>query len=250
MQKFSSRLPERVKKPLRHFRGMVGRVPYAGRGRLCPVCGRWSRRFKPAGIVPRPEARCPRCGALERHRFVWLFFERCTNLFDGRPKQVLHIAPEACFEARLRQRLGEEYLTADLLNPHVMVQMDITDIQYPAGSFDVIYCSHVLEHVPDDQQAIRELCRVLRPGGWAVLMVPITVERTYEDPSITDPAGRLAAFGQENHVRRYGLDFAERLCAAGFKAEVVQVSDLLPPHEARRRGLTRASGPIFYCTKG
>src|SRR5690606_8666735 len=125
--------------------------------------------------------------------------------------------PEACFEARLRQRLGEEYLTADLLNPHVMVQMDITDIQYPAGSFDVIYCSHVLEHVPDDQQAIRELCRVRRPGGWAVLMVPITVERTYEDPSITDPAGRLAAFGQENHVRRYGLDFAERLCAAGFK---------------------------------
>src|SRR5690606_6806823 len=132
MKKVSTRLPERVKKPLRHFRGMVGIVPYAGRGRLCPVCGRASRRFQPAGIVRREEARYPHCKALERHRFVWLFFERRTNLFDGRPKQVLHVAPEACFEPRLRQRLGEGYLTADLFSPQVMVQMDITDIQYPA----------------------------------------------------------------------------------------------------------------------
>jgi ubiquinone/menaquinone biosynthesis C-methylase UbiE len=98
---------------------------------------------------------------------------------------MLHVAPELCFESRFRQVIGSGYLTADLFAEGADVKMDITDICFPEGSFDLIYCSHVLEHVPDDKKAMREFYRVLKSGGWAVLLVPITVELTLEDPNIT-----------------------------------------------------------------
>jgi SAM-dependent methyltransferase len=199
--------------------------------------------------VLRDEARCVFCGALERHRLAWLYFQRETDLFDGRHKRVLHVAPEPCFEPRLRACLGDGYLTADLLSPRVMVRMDITAIQYPDDHFDAIYCSHVLEHVPDDRAALREFFRVLKPGGWAILLVPITADQTFEDPSITDPAERLRLFGQEDHVRRYGPDYVERLRGAGFQVCTCTVADLVRPADARRMGLTPASGEIYYCTK-
>jgi ubiquinone/menaquinone biosynthesis C-methylase UbiE len=127
--------------------------------------------------------------------------------------------------------------------------MDITDIQYPSQSFDVIYCSHVLEHIQDDRQAMRELHRVLKEDGWAVLLVPITAEKTYENPSIATPAERLRAFGQEDHCRRYGPDLVNRLREAGFTVEVTKVEELLSKADAIRMGLTHASGDIHYCTK-
>jgi ubiquinone/menaquinone biosynthesis C-methylase UbiE len=129
------------------------------------------------------------------------------------------------------------------------VTMDITDIQYPDESFDVIYCSHVLEHVPEDRQALREFYRVLRRGGWAVLLVPITADRTCEDPSAVDPSERKRVFGQEDHVRRYGPEFRDRLCEAGFDVCVRQVSELCSEEEAVRMGLTAASGAIYCCRR-
>jgi SAM-dependent methyltransferase len=176
-----------------------------------------------------------------------LYFARRTNLFDGRPKRVLHVAPERCFEGPLRQRLGAGYLTADLLDPRAMEQMDITDIQHPDESFDVIYCSHVLEHVPDDRRAMRELRRVLKKDGWAVLLVPITAERTIEDPTVTDPAERERLFGQHDHVRRYGPDYADRLREAGFDVVITEVSDLLGDGDLIRMGLTGATMTIYHC---
>ncbi len=127
--------------------------------------------------------------------------------------------------------------------------MDITNIEYPDQSFDVIYCSHVLEHVQDDKRAMREFFRVLKNNGWAILLVPITSEKTFEDPSIIEPLERLQAFGQENHVRRYGPDYVDRLCEAGFSVEVTKVNDLVQSNEAVKMGLTLASGEIYYCTK-
>jgi predicted SAM-dependent methyltransferase len=172
-----------------------------------------------------------------------------TDLFDGRQKKVLHVAPELCFESRLRGRLGENYITADLYDPRAMVKMDITNIKYDNQSFDVIYCGHVLEHVQDDRRAMREFHRVLRRNGWAILLVPITAEETFEDPSIVDPKQRLEAFGQEDHVRRYGPDYIDRLREAGFKVDVAKVEDLVDKDDAIRMGLTSASGEIYYCTK-
>lgn len=213
------------------------------------MCGKSSSGFAPYGITTREEAQCVHCGALERHRLLWLFLRERTDLFDGKPKKMLHVAPESCFESRLKERLGEDYLTADLSSSRAMVKMDICDIQYADQSFDVIYCSHVLEHVADDRQALRELFRVLKNNRWAILLVPITCEKTFEDSSIVDPKERLKAFGQEDHVRRYGPDYIERLRAAGFTVAITRVGDLADSAEAARMGLTPASGEIFYCTK-
>src|SRR5205823_10364596 len=130
-----------------------------------------------------------------------------------------------------------------------MVAMDITAIQFPDESFDVIYCSHVLEHVPDDRRAMREFHRVLKTGGWAILLVPITAERTVEDPSVLDPAERLRLFGQEDHVRRYGPDYTDRLREAGFEVAEVAVTDLVNAADARRMGLLQATGVIHHCWK-
>lgn len=249
MKAFASKLPEWAKAPLRRLRDLVRAVPYYGKGRFCPVCGKSSRRFRPFGLVPREDAECVHCGAVERHRLLWLYASRRTNLFDGKPKKMLHVAPESCFESRLQQRLGDNYITADLFSPRAMVKMDITNIDYPDRSFDVIFCSHVLEHVQDDRKAMREFHRTLKGNGWAILLVPITAEETFEDPSIIEPEERLRAFGQVDHVRIYGPDYADRLRDAGFSVEVTEVNDLAQNDEALRMGLTPASGEIYYCTK-
>jgi len=162
---------------------------------------------------------------------------------------MLHVAPERAFENLLKHRLGSGYLTADLHNLSAMVRMDITNINYAEETFDVIYCSHVLEHVPDDRRAIRELHRVLKSDGWAVLVVPITADRTFEDPSITDPSERLRLFGQEDHVRRYGPDFVQRLKEAGFKVKLTTVLDFLTEEEMARIGITDTAVEVYHCTK-
>ncbi len=249
MKAITSKLPEAIKAPLRRFGSAARGLLYRGSGRECPMCGRSSSRFARYGFVPREDALCVHCGALERHRLMWLFVTRRTNLFDGTPKKILHVAPEECMEGKLRRQFGDGYLTADLMDPKAMVRMDVTDIRYPDGSFDVIFCNHVLEHVQEDIQAMREFRRTLRDGGWAIVLVPITADRTFDDPSVTDPAERLRLFGQEDHVRAYGPDYADRLREAGFHVDVVEVRDLVDEADATRMGLTDASGEIYYCRK-
>jgi SAM-dependent methyltransferase len=227
-------------------------LPYRGTGRKCPVCEKSSRVFLDSGMPRRKEAKCPHCWSLERHRLLWLFLKDKTNLFDGTAKSVLHVAPERCFEPRLRSLLGNEYLTADFLDPRAMVKMDITDIQYPDESFDVIICNHVLEHVNDDLKAMSEFHRVLKPSGWAILLVPISSEKTFEDPSVTDPRERLRLFGQEDHVRRYGPDYVDRLRSVGFQVQSFKASDLVNTelmHQFQISDEIGSTGEVYYCTK-
>jgi SAM-dependent methyltransferase len=190
------------------------------------------------------------CGALERDRLAWLFLSRKTDFFNGKQKSMLHIAPEHCFSSKFSDSIGDGYLTADIDGTRSMVQMDITNIQYPDNSFDVIYCSHVLEHVPDDRTAIRECFRILKLGGWAILLVPVSGDKTFQDLSITDPAERVRLFGQDDHVRQYGADFVDLLKEAGFMVKETVASDFLSKEEVLRMGLgNRGAGAIFYCTK-
>ena len=237
----------RLKSLLRAIRNFVYRIAYRGTKRLCPVCGTTARRFRPFGVEwKREQAMCVYCGALERHRLMWLFLERKTDVFTTPGKRFLHIAPEPT-EIRIRQRVGAGYVSADLSDPSVDVQMDITRIQYPDESFDVVYCSHVLEHVPDDRLAMREFRRVLAKDGLALFLVPISAEETFEDPTITDPNDRVLAFGQNDHVRRYGPDVVDRLREAGFRVQVVRDSDVANGEEIWRMGLA-GSGEIFLGT--
>ena len=241
---------EILKAPIRIIKKII-RIPeyyiiYSGKRLYCPVCEKHSRKFKRYGIIPRDNARCFICGSFERHRLVWLYFTKKTNLFDEKPKKFLHIAPESCFVKKLRKRIGVGYLTTDIKNTKVMVKMDITNINYPDESFDVIYCSHVLEHIVDDMSAIRELHRILKRSGWAILMVPIKGDKTFEDPLIKDPGERLKVFGQKDHVRIYGRDFVDRLKRGGFKVKEVAPSDFLTTDEISKMVIR---GKIYYCTK-
>jgi SAM-dependent methyltransferase len=250
VKRLYSFFPSPIKRKLRVARDFWQRISCYGTGRWCPVCGKPSRKFRPFGkYVPRKDAQCVHCGALERHRFVWLYLDAKTDLFDGRNKNLLHVAPERCFKKRFRERLGAGYVTADLLDPGVTVKMDVTDIPYPNGFFDAIYCSHVLEHVQNDRRAMREFYRVLKPDGWAILLVPITAPVTLEDSCVVEPNECLRIFGQEDHVRRYGPDYVERLRDAGFKVAVTKVSDLFKKEDQTLMGLTLASGEIYSCTK-
>jgi SAM-dependent methyltransferase len=245
----AAKLPNWSKVPLRALRDHVDKILFYGERRFCPVCRKSSPRFQSSGRVPRKDAKCIHCGALERHRLLWLYMSRRTNLFEGKSRKMLHVAPEPCFEPFLRQHLGDNYITADLFDSRAMVKMDITNINYPDESFDVIYCSHVLEHVQDDRKAMREFYRILKNDGWAILLVPINVEETFEDPSITEAEERLRIFGQRNHVRNYGPDYVDRLCDAGFCVKIPKVNDFVQNDEIIQMGLTSASGEIYYCTK-
>jgi SAM-dependent methyltransferase len=150
----------------------------------------------------------------------------------------------------LEKRLGSRYVSADLSSPDVMVRLDIVRSPFCDGSFDAIICNHVLEHVPDDRAAMRELLRLLKPGGWALLQVPIglSLAETFEDPTITTPEAREAAFGQRDHVRIYANDYEQRLESAGFRVDVQSFAAELARVEAARYGLdTREK--LYVCRK-
>jgi predicted SAM-dependent methyltransferase len=226
---------------------------YRGDRVECPCCGGTFRKFMPT-IKPvgpnRARARCPSCGARERTRLLWLYLENKTNVLTE-DLRVLHFAPERMVEKRLKSQPNVEYVSADIDPRRALVEADITDLPFADNSFDVILCSHVLEHVVDDRAAMRELYRVLTPRGWAIVLVPIASRRTetFEDPAIVAPEERERIFGQADHVRIYGRDFRHRLEQAGFVVTVADYRGELGEPLARRYGL-RARKPILHvCVK-
>jgi hypothetical protein len=157
-------LPEPFRKLLRAIRFFIF---YTGDDRLCPVCGKTSRRFGSRLKHPREDALCMWCGSHERHRFAWVFLSRCTDLFDDQFRTMLHLAPERCLQRRFEATVGLEYITADLHDPAAMVRIDITDIEYDDDTFDVVYCSHVLEHVGSGRRTTFGATAPILPTGSA-----------------------------------------------------------------------------------
>jgi SAM-dependent methyltransferase len=208
------------------------RVALSGNNYFCPLCRGSFRSFLRAGEVSRQKAKCPGCGSLERHRLLWLALARLWDSGEiGLGGALLHIAPEESLTTRLKSSF--EYLSADLDGSKAMVAMDITAIPFPENSFDAIVCNHVLEHVPQDRRALSELYRVMKPGGWGSIQVPMAGEDTKED-EIPDIAQRILLYGQSDHVRSYGLDFMERLKEAGFTVLYISKSELLDSTEEER----------------
>jgi predicted SAM-dependent methyltransferase len=164
---------------------------------------------------------------------------------------VLHFAPEKRLEQRLAAQPNLDYVSTDLDRPRAMVKADITALPFPDESFDVILCSHVLEHVIDDRQAMAELFRVLKPSGWAVLQVPISRRRseTFEDPTIVAPRDRERLYGQADHVRIYGRDFTARVREAGFTVREEDYGRELGEARARRYGLRPHKVGLHVCSK-
>jgi len=199
---------------------LVAPMLYAGNQVACPVCERSFRKFLAYGskTAHRPNVLCPYCLSLERHRLMWLFLQQKTNFFRDQLK-VMHIAPEQCFHGKFKKLKNIQYFTGDLESPLAEYHFDLHDIPFDRDEFDVVICNHVMEHVDDDLQCMGELHRILKPGGWALMQVPIDYSRdnTYEDASITTPEEREKHFWQKDHVRLYGKDYPDRLRKVGFK---------------------------------
>lgn len=221
---------------------------YSGSRFECNICGRTLTAFERSPFT-QGEKQCPFCFSRPRHRTMYRWFQERSDLYDGRSKRMLHVAPEVALSPKFQAIPNLDYLSGDLDPRLAMVQMDITDIRYPDNSFDVIYCSHVLEHVPDDRKAMRELARVLKPGGWAVIAVPIWhPTATYEDPSVTSKWARWWTFGQSDHVRMYGPDFLDRLQTEGFAVEIDRVPSTFTDKDVERYGLSRED--VYISRKG
>jgi SAM-dependent methyltransferase len=232
--------------------GAVRSLRYRGDSVSCPCCGGSFDRF--CAHRERPLAKCPRCGSLERHRLLLLFLADRTDILE-RPLELLHAAPEHALLLTLSRQPNLRYRTVDLDSPLAQDHADLMRLPYPAERFDVVLCSHVLEHVGDDRLALAEIRRVLVPGGRAVLMSPIDERRreTLEDDDVLAPADRARVFGQADHVRRYGRDFAGRVAECDFSVETIPYIDELSVADVRRMGLRRESelferDDIFVCT--
>ena len=240
------------------------RLRHFGLNRHCPFCAATVRAFVPEGqehqvlfdleVVGggrRDDVVCPVCGAFDRERLVYLFLNN-RGLVQG-PMRIMHVAPEAKLGAWLRRRAQGGYLSADLMSTAVDENFDLQAIPHPDASFDAVIVNHVLEHIGDDAKAMRECQRVLKPGGWAILQVPIALklEHTIEDPSETDPAARQRRFGQDDHIRIYTQgDYVARLQRAGFEVEQFRWTEERAAYGGaeNRYGLLEKE-VLFFCRK-
>jgi SAM-dependent methyltransferase len=206
-------VPDRVKRSIDHvlyvvrfYRSLGGVVP-----RECPICD-FKGLFRAFGQPPRYDAVCPKCGSKERHRLIRLALQQHHIREDA---EIIHFAPEASVALILPKK---NYRSAELEPGKADLALDLCRIALPDQSVDVVMVNHVLEHVDDDNQALSEIFRILRPGGLLITTVPIIdgwVD-TYEDKSVTRASDRELHFGQWDHVRYYGRDFRARVMGAGF----------------------------------
>jgi len=222
---------------------------YRGNRFTDPVNGKSYRKFLPYGYAKvRENVLSPGTLSLERHRLMWLFLQQKTDFFSQAYK-VLHFAPEQAFYKRFKKLKNLEYVTTDLHSPLADVKADITRLPFDDNEFDVIFCNHVLEHIPDDIQAMKELYRVMKPGGWGIFQIPLDEnrEKTFQDDSITDPKERTRIFGQYDHVRVYGRDYFNKLESIGFRVEKVDLTAGMTPEEIEKFRLVKGEIlPVVY----
>jgi len=254
-------LPERVYHGISALRDTAR---YVGLRRYCPACGKRSARFRDfdltplhveGGIIPAqviPQTVCPWCGSQLHHRLLWTILPDVLRVIirekpaAQRPK-VLHFAPERFSVPRLSMNREIDYLTTDFARGDVNLRLDICHLGLARESIDLVVASHVLEHVPSDVEAIAELWRILVPRGTALLLVPLLASKSYELDNVTSPEERVRLYGQDDHVRAYGLDFADRLRARGFSVETITAVDA--GLKTSNEYISRVQGVLFKAIK-
>lgn len=230
------------------FRSIFDSIFYYGNSLTCPICGGHFRKF--LSYRKRPNVLCPKCYSFERHRLIWLYLNNGTNILTENIK-VLHIAPEYIFQKLFKSMTNIDYIATDLSSSLADVKSDITGMSFKDNSFDAILCVHVLEHIIKDKEAMRELYRILKHGGWAILQSPVEpkLEKTFEDANIKSPEDRERIFGYSQHVRIYGKDYKQRLENAGFIVNVdssIRDSNI---SNITKYGLLERESDIYFCTK-
>ena len=212
------------------------KIFYRGNKFTDPIDGRSYRKFLPYGYKKlRPNALSPGTLSLERHRLLWLYLKRETAFLKDK-KKVLHIAPEQALYKKFKKIEFWDYITLDLNSPLADIKADITNLPFDDNIFDLIICNHVLEHIQDDIIAIKEIYRVLKKNGLAIMQIPIDIKRikTFENPEIKSNKEREELFGQYDHVRVYGKDFFERLKSVGFKTKKINYTKKLSKEEIKK----------------
>ena len=216
-----------------------------------PIDGKSFRMFLPYGYGnQRNNVLSPSTLSLERHRLLWLYLQNETDFFqselvsDSNPNRiklrdaetssalkVLHFAPEQEFYKRFKKQTNIDYTTTDLLSPLADVKADICNLPFEDNTYDIIFCNHVLEHIPDDTKAMQELYRVLKPGGMGIFQIPQDLSRatTFSDDTIVDQKERAKIFGQYDHVRVYGRDYFDKLRSIGFKVVEEDYTNKITP---------------------
>jgi len=263
-----TRFYERLKARGKVLRRWLAFPSYRGHTFQCPICDAGLRAFKPIGrsflrnlekhgfVYPvsafetlnLTHYQCPSCGAIDRERLYAIYLERRLPELDPRRRhRFVDFAPSPALSRKLRKHPLLDYRTVDLFRADVDERRDVADLQpWEKDSVDIILCSHVLEHVPDDRRAMAELYRVLAPGGFGIVMVPLLegVEDTHDDASIRTPEARCKYYCQADHVRLYGRrDFAGRLAAAGFRVQKLAIG-FFGAATFRRHGI--AENSILY----
>ena len=214
-----------------------------------PIDGRSFKMFLPYGYEKqRNNVLSPSTLSLERHRLLWLYLQNETDFFTSN-KKVLHFAPEQAFYKLFRNQKNLDYTTTDLLSPLADVKADICNLPFADNEYDVILCNHVLEHIPDDTKAMKELFRVLKPSGMAILQIPQDLNRatTFADDSIVDQKERAKIFGQYDHVRIYGRDYFDKLRSIGFQVIEEDYTSKIKPELVEKYCLAKGEIiPICY----
>ena len=244
------RLLKGLESRVRGLRRRASPLFWGGDAVHCPVCQRSFRGFRPAGRrqARRDNAICPYCTARERDRLAYLML--CGPKAPPAGSPILHIAPEACLQSRLRELAGGDYVSADLVRTDVDQRFDVMAIPHPDASFFGIYCSHVLQDVPDDIRAMEELFRILKPGGWAILNVPVTTDKSVDHPDRPGHLRHTLDRRPAEHLRTYGHDFEQRMASVGFEMHVIRPGDMVPPDDQARFGIAgSAAGAIFMGMK-
>jgi SAM-dependent methyltransferase len=216
---------------------------YKGHKHECSCCG---QSFKLFLYSKQMAALCPYCLSFERYRLLCRYLRDATD-FGSRPTKILDIAPVWCFQEFCRSFDNVEYVSIDLESPMAMRHMDIQNLEFKDDLFDCLICYHVLEHIDDDHKAMSELYRVLKPGGWAIIQVPIFTERTMERCEFTEEEAE-EILKYDCHLRSYGKDFGERLEAAGFKVEIDDFVKRFNMDELTHYGLD-CTEDLYLCTK-
>jgi len=229
----------------------VAPLLYKGDKVRCPVCGGKFSRFLSYGsdLAHRENVLCPKDLTLERHRLMWLYLKDHSDFFTAEKLNVLHIAPEQCFHGLFKKQSNLNYLTGDLVSPLADIHFDLHHIPLEDNRFDVVFCNHVLEHVDDALACMKELHRVLKPGGWGIMQVPQDHNRelTLEDPAIISPQDRETYYWQKDHVRLFGKDYPDWLRQAGFRVDEFLMFDHYSPEIIERFRLQKEE--ILYIVK-
>ena len=243
-------LPEKTRLNIRYSLSKLSSLFYRGNKLYCICCDKSFRKFLPHGNIPRENARCPYCRSLERTRILMYYLQNEMNIF-GTKQTILHFAPEKAIENRLKLYNKLEYITADINPTLADAVIDIQNIPFDDKKCDLVICSHVLGHVPDESKAIDEIYRVLKVGGQALILTVIDPNRskTFENKALKTPNERLIHYGEPDLLRLHGQDFSLRLQRNGVKVERIDYSTRFTEAEKNKYRLGNKEREIIYLCK-